>query len=333
MKTYQVSHTDLVVSRIAYGCAELAGWTREPVSVDDVVKAAEIVGSACDHGITFFDHADLYGFGRAETVFGRVLRQSPELREKLLIQSKCGQVFPEDWAPGRPIGIDVSREHILSAVEGSLKRLGTDRLDILLLHVADSLVQPEEVARAFDELHRTGKVRYFGVSNHNAAQIRLLTKYVRQPLVVNQVRIGLGHPHLLEDGMDFSLCLTKGSGGENAYSAAAGSGTLDYCRENGIQIQAYSPLRGGPLRSAAEPEPTFKGVVQLLSDLAVQKKTSSSAVALAWLLRHPAGIVPIIGSTNPKHITENCEADNVVFTSEEWYRLFAAAVDLKSRLI
>ena len=332
LKTYAIPHTDLQVSRIAYGCASLAGWNKDPIRREDIARASAIVEVALDNGMTLFDHADLYGFGKAEELFGKVLQKNSGLRDRLVIQSKCGQVFTDAGFEG-PIRINLSHEHIVRSVEGSLQRLGTDRLDILLLHVADSLVQPEEVASAFETLHGSGKVRNFGVSNHNAAQIQLLKKHVRQPIVINQVRVSLGHPQLLTDGMEFALALTRPDQHDGGYSALAGSGTLDYCRMNDIQIQAWSPLRGGLLNGPENAAAEFKVAAQLLADMARNKQTTVSAVALAWLLRHPAGIVPIIGSANAKHITECCEADRVELTGAEWYDLLAATSHLKARAL
>jgi predicted oxidoreductase len=324
MRTYTIPHTSLVVSRIGYGCAQLANWDAQPTTNAEVSKAARLIHAAYECGITLFDHADLYAFGKAESVFGAVLKQSPELRDKIVIQSKCGQRFPDGWKTGDAIQIDLSRQHIVSSVEGSLRRLGTDRLDILLLHAADALVEPNEVAHAFDALNTSGKVRYFGVSNHNAAQIQLLKKCVTLPIVVNQIRLGISHLYPLMDGMEFSLELTNGSSTDGGYKATSGAGTLDYCRLHDIQIQAWSPLRGLSSSSTHE-QPAFKRAAQLLTDFANEKDATPSAIALAWLLRHPAGIAPIIGSGNPAHVIENCEADRVDISRDEWYRLFSAA--------
>ena len=333
MKAYRIPQTDLVVSRIAYGCGNLAGWERTPITGKDVEHAVKVIEAAVDNGITLFDHADLYGFGKGEQLFGEVLKRAPDLRQRIVIQSKCGQRFPDDWLPGNPIHIDLSYLHILGAVEGSLKRLGTERLDILLLHVADALLQPQEVARALDDLHRSGKVRYFGVSNFNGAQIELLKKHVRQPLVVNQIRMGLGYSYPIADGLEFAVQLAKGEDAEEGFTALAGGGVLDYCRSHDIQVQAWSPLRGTFLKPIEEVESKSQPLAQLLRDLAKKKEVSPSAIAVAWLLRHPAGIVPIIGSSQPEHIAQNCEAEQVVLTSEEWYALLALTIDLKRRSI
>jgi predicted oxidoreductase len=331
MKTCRIPHTDLVVSRICYGCASLGRWDRSAVSSDDIAGAARVIGAARDNGITFFDLADIYAFGKAETLLGEVLRQSPGLREQLVIQSKCGQRFADGWKFGDPVRADLSHAHIVAAVEGSLGRLRTDRLDILLLHLPDALVQPEEVAQAFDELQRSGKVRHFGVSNHSAAQIELLQRSVRQPIVVNQIHLGLAHPYALVEGMEFTLQQAKGIFLDRGYTGIAGAGTFEYCRLHDIQVQAWSPLRGELLNPTPKASPELVRTARLLAELAQRKSTTPAAVGLAWLLRHPAGILPITGAVNAQHIAENCAADRVNLSADEWYDLFAAACALKPR--
>ena len=333
MQTCKIPHTDLLVSRLAYGCAGLIAWNKDEVSAGDIAKAARVVNTAYDNGITFFDHADIYAFGKSEMVFGEVLKQSPGLRDKLVIQSKCGQRLPDGWQRGDPIRADLSREHIVSSVEGSLKRLRTDRLDILLLHLPDALVEPQEVAQAFDELSSSGKVRYFGVSNHTAAHIQKLQKSVRQPIVANQIHLGLAHAFAFTDGMEFTLQMANGATADRGYMGIAGTGTMDYCCVHDIQLQAWSPLRSALLNPAANSSPELTRTAQLLVDLAQQKQTTASVIALAWLLRHPAGIVPIMGAGNPDHIIENCAADGVKLSREEWYDLLAAAAPVQARSI
>ena len=231
--------------RMGYGCASLVGWDNNPISAEDFQKAERAVHTALNCGINLFDHADIYAFGKAETLFGQILRRSPGLRSQIIIQSKCGQHFPAGWKPGDPVQINLSGEHIVSSVEGSLQRLNTDRLDMLLLHTPDALMHPVEVAQAFSELKRSGKVRQFGVSNHNAVQIALLKQVVPEPLVANQIHISLAYPYSLLDGMEFSLQLSKGLPGDEVGLATSGPGTIDYCRSHGIQIQAWSPLQIG----------------------------------------------------------------------------------------
>jgi predicted oxidoreductase len=294
MKTYSIPHTDLLVSRIGYGCADLVDWNRESLRANVVTEAARVVKTAYDNGITFFDLADIYCFGKAEEAFGQILKHSPGFRDRIVIQSKCGKRLD-------PYRVDCSREHIVSSAEGSLRRLGIDYLDIFLLHVPDALVEPEQVAEAFDRLQSSGKVRYFGVSNYSASQLELLRKNVRQPLVANQVQLGLARAHLLAE--DY---------------------TIDYCRLHQIQIQAYSPVRG-ILKLPADATPQAKNTARVLAELATKKSNTPSAVALAWLLHHPAGIAPIIGSTKPEHVAENCRADDLTLSREEWYSLFTSA--------
>lgn len=354
MKTYKIPRTDLIVSRIAYGCS-MFGWDKLPTMANtaalggfnlvDKASAGRLVNTAYDNGITLFDLADVYALGNTEAYFGEVLKQSPGLRNKIVIQSKCGQRLPDEPEPDCPARVDASRDHIVSSAESSLKRLGTDHLDIYLLHAPDALVEPEEVARAFDELNRAGKVRYFGVSNHTAAQIALLQKYIGQPLVVNQVHLGLGHPYMISGGMEFTLevleilkslvAFTKGKAlthdRHHSFISLAEAGTLDYCRLHDIQIQAYSPLRGDLLKAPPGATPQIKQLAQVLAELAKKKDTTPSAIALAWLLRHPAGIVPIIGASNPEHVIDNCSADRVLLSREEWYILFSAAAEVQSR--
>lgn len=350
MRTYKVPQTDLVVSRIAYGCGMLGGWDKRPLSADAITKAVRVINTAYDSGVTFFDHADVYGFGNAETVFGEVLKRSPGLRDKIVIQSKCGQRFQGEPGPRDPNRMDSSCEHIVRSAQGSLKRLGTDRLDILLLHLADALLRPDEVAQAFDELKQSGTVRYFGVSNHTAGQIELLRKHVRQPIVVNQIQLGLAHSYAIADCLertlefaqqDFTRQALEATQGKvkvnttfhHVYTGMAGTGTLDYCRLHDIQVQAYSPLRGNLLSPSADALPEVKQCAQILAFLAREKNTTPAAVALAWLLAHPAGIVPVIGAMNPAHVIESCEADRVSLSREEWYSLFASTADLQSRTL
>ena len=207
--------------------------------------------------------------------------------------------------------------HIVASVEGSLARLGVDHLDILLLHRPDPLVEPDEVARAFDALHASGKVRHFGVSNHTRGQIDLLRRHVRQPLVANQVEISLLHLPLIDDGV---VANTTG----HAYASARG--TLDHARLHGIRLQAWSPLAGGKLAMASGfADPVIRETATLLRQLAEAHRVTPEAIQLAWLLRHPAGLQPIVGTTDPVRLAACCAADEVQLSREEWYALFTAA--------
>jgi predicted oxidoreductase len=285
---------------------------------DFVARTVPVIRAAYEHGITFFDLADVYGYGKAEVALGQVLKASPGLRNKIIIQSKCGDRFVEGGT------VDNSRDHIITSVEGSLQRLGTDRLDLLLLHWPDNLVEPEVVAAAFDELHESGKVRYFGVSNHNPVQIQLIQKYVRQRIVANQIHLGLlqwyATPHW------FRAALMHGD---------EGVVTLEYCRLHEIQVQAYSPLRTLPVPNAPNllnPAPDgpseLKDAAKLLADIAQQYDATPSAILLAWLLRHPANIIPVMGSTQPKHVIEGCAADRIDLSRVEWYKLLHGAATI-----
>jgi len=313
MKTYTIPHTDLVVSRLAYGNAMIGSDWNSP---DFIAQTVPVIRAAYEQGITFFDTADVYAHGKSEEALGQVLKDIPGSRHRLVIQSKSGII--EGGA------IDSSREHITSAVEGSLKRLGSDRLDILLLHWPDDLVQPQEVAQAFDDLQRAGKVRYFGVSNYSPAQIELLRTQVRQPLVINQIQLGLAHWY------------TEASPSKGAIThGAEGVATLDYCRTHDIQVQAYSPLKaesvGKPpnlLNAPADAPAEERAAAQALQDVARTHDCSPAAVMLAWLLHHPAGIVPIIGATKAEHVIDNCAADRIELSRAEWYALLRAAAKI-----
>ena len=318
MNTYPLPNTDLLVSRIAYGCMNLGGnWSDAPPTTEEKNKAARLIETALEQGINFFDHADIYTRGKSESVFGEILAASPGLRETIIIQSKCGIRFADDPLPGLPGRYDFSYAHILRAVEDSLTRLQTDYLDILLLHRPDPLGDPVEIARAFDELHQSGKVRYFGVSNHTAGQIALLQKYIRQPLIVNQVELNLLHSELITEGIFAN---------QNGVPYTASIGTLDYCRLHGIMIQAWAPVAGGKLIDPGpKDDAAAHRVATLIAQLAAEKGATREAIALTWLLRHPANIQPIIGTTHQERLIASCAADIVTLSREEWYALFVAA--------
>ncbi len=318
MQTYSIPHTNLDVSRIGYGCMSMGGtWDASPVSADDQARATAIVTTAVEQGITCFDHADIYCRGKSEAVFGRILADVPDMRDRIVIQSKCGIRFADDPQPGDPARYDFSFAHIISSVDDSLRRLGTSHLDILLLHRPDPLIDPDEVARAFSDLHAAGKVRHFGTSNHTAGQIALLQRHVDQPLVVNQVQLSLWHAGLIDEGVAFN---------RTSPGVAGVSGTLDYCRAHGILVQAYSTLgKGIRLAPDIDADATERHTADLITELAHRHVVSREAIVVAWLLRHPAGIQPIIGTRTPERLRACCEADSVTLSREEWYALFTAA--------
>lgn len=315
MKTYTIPNTDLTVSRIAFGCMRIAGgWGPEPLTQAQKDAAVRVSVTAYEQGITLFDHADIYARGKSEEAFAGVWKSIP--RDKIIVQSKCGIRFPGQPRPNDPQRFDFSYEHIVASVEGSLRRLGTNYLDILLLHRPDPLVEPDEVARAFDDLHASGKVRYFGVSNHNAGQIALLQASLDQPIIANQVQLSLLHHYLISEGIIANIA---------GKSPALATGTLDYCRLHGILVQAWGPVAGGQLFAPrADAEPRVEETAALIAQMAEEKATTPEAIALAWLLRHPAGIQPIIGTTKPERVVASCQADAIEMTREEWYALFIA---------
>ncbi len=311
MKTYTIPNTDLKITRIAYGCMPLGGsWdSSQPIHAETRKKALAAIQAALDGGINFFDHADIYCSGKSEEVFSNLWQVSPGIRSRIFVQSKCGI---------RRNQFDFSYTHIIEAVEGSLIRLKTDYLDVLLLHRPDALVEPEEVARAFDELHTAGKVRYFGISNHTAAQIELLKKNVLQPLLFNQVEFNLIHTHFLDEGIHFNQ--------DQPDHPLRNEGTIEYCRLHDITLQAWSPLAWGKLtgRPGVTLSESEQKTAALLNEMAQAKGVSREAILVAWILRHPAHIQPIIGTTNPERIQASCQADSVELTRSEWYQLFIA---------
>ena len=319
METMTMPGTGWDISKIAYGCMEIGGgWNQDPISDLTRKEAMEAVRTSLEEGVNFFDHADIYCMGKSEEVFSMIWGEHPGLRDQIILQTKCGIRFagdPDETAPHR---FDFSYEHILESVEGSLKRLKTDYLDILLLHRPDPLVEPEQVARAFDELYRSGKVRFFGVSNHTAAQIALLQTSLDQPLVANQVELNVLHTHLLDEGIDFNQDFPP--------QPVRGDGTLEYCRLHGIAIQAWAPLAGGVVTGKHVDQPTqsMVAVSNLVEKLSKEKNVKSEAILISWLLKHPAHIQPIIGTTNPERIRAACQGSSFELTREEWYRLFTA---------
>ena len=315
MKQYRIPNTDLDVSRLAYGTWHIGGtWDEAPVSAEIDQRTNKLINTAVEQGINFIDLADIYTKGKSDQTVGNALAASPGLRDKLVLQAKCGIVLGDDDNPGY---YNFDYDHIVGALEGTLSRLQTDHVELLLLHRPDALCEPEEVARAFEHLHSSGKVRYFGVSNHNAGQIRLLQTYVDQMIVVNQVELNLLHNHMINDGVVFN--------NEGVHYAGSG-GTLDYCRLNDIMIQAWSPVAGGRIfNPPADAPANIVAVAKEIDAQAIKHKTTAEAIAFAWLLRHPAGIQPIIGTLRPERIVTSCYADGVELSRLDWYRLFSAA--------
>ncbi len=301
---------ELDCSSIAVGCMNFS-------TIDSDAEREALIDAALELGITLFDHADIYGGGESEALFGRVLSAHPDWRQRMIIQTKCGIRFPGDtYGDEWPARYDFSRDHIVRAVEGSLTRLGIEQIDVLLLHRPDLLMDVDEVGRAFDELVASGKVRAFGVSNFDAEQIRLLETGLSMPLVVNQLQLSLLHAELIAGGAKVNTTQT--------YTGSAN--TLDFCRRQGISVQAWSPVAGGQLYNAGQDAPQHvRDAADFAKHLAEQKSVSLTAILLAWLLAHPARIVPVVGTTKAARLREACEATSVSLSREEWYGLLEKA--------
>lgn len=287
-------------SQIALGCMRIADLS--PKDADFLIR------TALDEGINFFDHADIYGGGKSETVFSHTLTKTPSLRDSMLIQSKCGI---------RKGFFDFSKEHILTSVDQILKRLNTDYLDMLLLHRPDTLVEPEEVASAFDLLHKNGKVRHFGVSNQNPMQIELLQKYVSQKLMANQLQFSIAHAGMVHTGINVNMVNDPGIDRDGSI--------LDYCRLKQITIQAWSPFQFGFFEGVFLGHPKFPELNKVIDRIGDEYGVTSSAIAAAWIMRHPAKIQPIVGTTNPQRLRDVCAAAKINLTREQWYEIYRAA--------
>lgn len=303
MKTIQIAQGPQNASSIILGCMRMPALS--------VADAAALLRVALEEGINFFDHATCYGDGEAETRFGDSFPLTGAKREDVILQSKCGLHFERkefDW----------SREDILTSAEDSLRRLKTDYLDVLLLHRPDLLFDPEEVAEAFDTLHRQGKVRFFGVSNVTPGQLELLRKYVKQPLVINQVQFSLEQSQLIDTGLYLNnLTIERSVDRDN--------GLLDYCRLHEITLQAWSPLQFGMFRGCFVDHPDFPELNRVLAELGEQYGVPKTAIAIAWILRHPARMQAIAGTMNPQHLRDICAASKVHLTHHEWYQLYLAS--------
>lgn len=324
MEKTLMAGTDLRVSRIVAGCMGLGGgWDRTATITREFEdRALAFIDAAVGLGINFFDHADVYAYGRAEETFGRALAHRPGLRDRIVIQSKAGIRWANE-PPGSPHRFDFSHDHIVAEVEGSLRRLGTDYLDILLLHRPDPLMEGEEVARAFSELKAAGKVRHFGVSNHNRAQMEYVQSFLDVPIVANQLQMSLLHHGFAEAAISFNQTAPGYPDGWE--------GVLEYCALHGVALQAWSPLDKGALAggadlsrlSAREREAVPRGSA-VVAEIAEARGVPAEAVALAWLMRHPAGILPVTGTSDPGRLAACAAASGFVLTREEWYRLFEA---------
>lgn len=303
MQTLNIANGPRSASVIILGCMRMPALT--------VQAAGRMIRAAWEEGVNFFDHATCYGDGEAEARFGEAFPDAGLRREDVILQSKCGLHFERkefDW----------SKADILSSVDGSLRRLKTDYLDVLLLHRPDLLFEPEQVAEAFETLEKGGKVRYFGVSNVTPGQLTLLKKYVRQPLVINQLQFSLDQTQLIDPGLYMNNLTTD-------RSCDRDNGVLDYCRLNDITIQAWSPLQFGMFRGCFVDHPDFPELNRALAEVGETYGISKTAAAIAWILRHPARMQAIVGTMNPEHLRDVCAAARVRLTHQEWYRLYLAA--------
>uniref|UniRef100_UPI003AF32431 aldo/keto reductase n=1 Tax=Tetragenococcus halophilus TaxID=51669 RepID=UPI003AF32431 len=277
--------------------------------MNSATEAEKVLQTAVENGITFFDHADIYGNGECEQVFANSLAKTSIKREDLFIQSKCGIVPGEMY--------DFSKEHIVQAVNGSLKRLQTDYLDSLLLHRPDTLMEPEEVAAAFDELATQGKVRHFGVSNHNPMQVKLLQKTVKQPLEANQLQFGLMHTGMIDEGLYVNRKETQASERDGEI--------LEFSRLENMTIQAWSPYQASSVKEVFINNERFPELNQKLAELAEKYHTTPNGLASAWVLRHPANMQLIAGTMNSKRIEEIAQASEIQLSRKDWYQLYLAA--------
>jgi predicted oxidoreductase len=299
MKTITLGKTNLQVPAIAVGCMRLNKL--------DAKSAGRFIKSALDMGVNYFDHADIYGGGSCETFFAEVC--APHSRDKIILQSKCG------IRPG--VAFDFSKEYILSATDGILKRLKTEYLDVLLLHRPDALVEPEEVAAAFDTLYTSGKVRNFGVSNQNPFQIQLLQKFVKQPISVNQLQLSIANANTISAGLHVNMPI-------DAAIDRDGS-VLDFCRLNDITIEAWSPFQFGFFEGPFLGNEKFPELNAKIQEIAEKYGVSDETVALAWILRHPAHILPVSGTTNEKRLAACVKATEITLDRDEWYAIYQSA--------
>ncbi|WP_172196037.1 aldo/keto reductase [Saccharibacillus qingshengii] len=300
MRTIKLGSSNLDVPVVAVGCMRIDSLDKK--------EAETFVQTALDEGANFFDHADIYGGGKCEEIFAEAVHMSTSVRENLILQSKCGI---------RQGQFDFSKEHILSSVDGILQRLNTDYLDILLLHRPDALVEPEEVAEAFDKLESSGKVRHFGVSNQKPMQIDLLKKYVKQPLVANQLQLSITNANMISNGVNVNMLIDE--------SVDRDGSILDYCRLNDITIQPWSPFQFGFFEGVFLDNDKFPELNAEINKVAEAHGVSNTTIAIAWLLRHPANMQPVTGTMNVQRIKDCIKAGEVKLSREEWYAIYRAA--------
>ncbi|MDR2103009.1 MAG: aldo/keto reductase [Treponema sp.] len=301
MRKLNLGLSGLAVPVIAVGCMRINKLEK--------AEASRFVKTAIDEGAVFFDHADVYGDGVCEEIFAGAVGMNPAVREKILLQSKCGI--------RRGIAFDFSKDHILKSVEGSLKRLKTEYLDVLLLHRPDALVEPEEVAEAFGILHSSGKVRHFGVSNQNPMQIQLLKKFVKQPIAANQLQLSITNANMISQGLHVNM-LDEGAVNRDG-------GILDFCRINDITIQPWSPFQYGFFEGVFLGNDKFPKLNAKIDEIAKKYAVSNTTIVMAWLLRHPAKMQPVTGTMNAARLKDCIKAADITLSKEEWYEIYLAA--------
>ena len=303
MRYITLGQDDKELSEIVLGMLRI-----EDKSVKEV---EELVATALSVGINAFDLADIYGRGRCEELLGLVLKNHPDLREKMWIQSKCG-IRIEEFTY-----FDFSKEYILESVDRILKRLQLDYLDSLLLHRPDALMEADQVAEAFDILHTSGKVRDFGVSNQNPMMMELLKKEVKQPLSINQLQLSAAFTPGFESGFHVNM--------EDSQAAMRDGSIFEYCKLHDVVIQAWSVLQFGYFKGNFVGNEKFQALNQVLDRLAFKYGVTSSTIAISWILRYPAKMQAVVGTTNPKHLREVSQAANFSLTRKEWYEIYLAA--------
>lgn len=300
MKKINIANGEINASEIILGCMRIDSLSKG--------EASTLINTALEEGINFFDHADIYGGGKSEEVFADAVGMNSSVREKFIIQTKCGI---------RKGYFDFSKEHILNSVDGSLKRLNTDYIDVLLLHRPDTLMEPEEVAEAFSKLHSSGKVKYFGVSNQNPMQIELLSKYLNQKIIINQLQLSITNTGMIDSGLNVNMQINP--------SIDRDGSILEYCRLKDITIQAWSPFQYGFFEGVFLDNDKFPELNNKINEIADSRGVTNTAIAIAWILRHPAKIQPIVGTTNQKRLKDICKASQVELTRQEWYEIYRAA--------
>lgn len=301
MNKISIGNGSIIVPEIGLGCMRLTEL--------DEKQALNHIDTALEYECNFFDHADIYAGGESERLFGKIVDLKGASREKMIIQTKCA------IHPG--ICYDFSKKYILESVEGSLKRLQTDYIDILLLHRPDTLMEPEEVAAAFAELKKSGKVRHFGVSNQNPGQIALLNKYCDNQIEINQLQFSLTNCGMIDAGLNVNMSNQEGVNRDG--------GILEYCRIHDITIQAWSPFQYGMFEGTFLNKEKFPKLNKKIDEMADKYKVTNSAIAIAWILRHPANIQPIVGTTNQLRLKDIFAASDIALTREDWYALYMAA--------